>query len=91
MFAVAGYHVVVCDALIIAFPLPSMETGTSFLVFQSDLAAKRAWCPIFFIAQFGVTHENALLCKIKKNLCLCHLRILDLNQSNVVITFDVSM
>ena len=43
-----------------------MKTGTNFLVFQSDLATKRAWLPIFFIAQFDVTHENALLCKIKK-------------------------
>ena len=27
----------------IAFPLPSMETGTKFHVFQSDLAPKRTW------------------------------------------------
>ena len=27
-------------SIFIAFPLPSMETGTNFLVFQSDLAAK---------------------------------------------------
>ena len=34
----------------IAFPLPSMEMGTKFHVFQSDLAPKRTWWPIFFIA-----------------------------------------
>ena len=36
--------------IFIAFPLPSMETGTKFHVFQSDLAPKRIWWPIFFIA-----------------------------------------
>ena len=50
--------------IFIAFPLPSIETGTKFHVFQSDPAPKRTWWPIFFIAQFDVTHENALLCKI---------------------------
>ena len=29
--------------IFIAFPLPSMETGTKFHVFQSDLAPKRSW------------------------------------------------
>ena len=29
--------------IFIAFPLPSMETGTKFHVFQSDLAPKRTW------------------------------------------------
>ena len=30
-------------SIFIAFPLPSMETGTKFDVFQSDLATKRTW------------------------------------------------
>ena len=30
-------------SIFMAFPLPSMETGTKFHVFQSDLAPKRAW------------------------------------------------
>ena len=30
-------------SIFIAFQLPSMETGTNFLVFQSDLAAERTW------------------------------------------------
>ena len=29
--------------IFIAYPLPSMETGTKFYVFQSNLAAKRTW------------------------------------------------
>ena len=29
--------------IFIAFPSPSMETGTKFYVFQSDLAPKRTW------------------------------------------------
>ena len=29
--------------IFIAFPLPTMETGTKFHVFQSDLAPKRTW------------------------------------------------
>ena len=29
--------------IFIAFPLPSMETGTKFDVLQSDLAPKRTW------------------------------------------------
>ena len=29
--------------IFIAFPLPSMETGTKFHVFKSDLAPKRIW------------------------------------------------
>ena len=29
--------------IFIAFPLPSMETGTKFHGFQSDLAPKRTW------------------------------------------------
>ena len=37
-------------AIFIAFPLPSMDTGTKVHVFQSDLAPKRTWWPIFFIA-----------------------------------------
>ena len=30
-------------AIFIAFPLPSMETGTKFHVFQSDLVPKPTW------------------------------------------------
>ena len=37
------YDVVYKVRIFIAFPLPSMETGTNFPVFQSDLAAKRTW------------------------------------------------
>ena len=37
--------------IFIAFPLPSMETGTKFHVFQSDLAPKRTWWPIFLYAR----------------------------------------
>ena len=50
--------------IFIAFPSPSMETETKFSFFQSDLAAKRSWWPISFIAYFDVTHENVLLCEI---------------------------
>ena len=36
--------------IFISLPLPSIETGTKFHVFQSDLAHKQTSWPIFFIA-----------------------------------------
>ena len=53
-----------------AFPLPSIETGTKFHVFQFDMASKRTLLPIVFIAHFDVTHENVLLRKILENSML---------------------
>ena len=56
--------------IFVAFPLPSMVTGTKLHVFNLIWQLNESGDLSFFIAQFDVTYENALLCKIKKKSML---------------------